>query len=408
MHTATLKLAEIAARSLFVLLALFSLPERQAGQFGLLVTLIGLFAFLCGFERYLDLQRLLVGRSAAWADQLVVATLRFFGVNYIVGLPVLGVLLLLWVDLPLPLVVAGLLIAVADHLASEIYRLVLVVPRQRELLLICVGRNLLLLIIAGWLVWRGDTALQLAPVLTAWVVLAVLGTLACAVWFLTRMDRGQVNAEGLPRLTDCYRSSLTHFLIGLVAVAALQADRLLASSLLPLEDAGVYFRHVFVAMVAYQAFGVLSYNRVMPNVYIYMADGRLGDARNIIKRETYRVVPLALALIACVLAIELLVERRFGLLQHTVPAYLAMLMLGYLLRGVADYYSMLLNSRRRERDVLLAQASALLVAITISLALTSRYGILGLVVATLFGAASYAGVSSYLTYRNVFAQDERP
>ena len=406
MHTATLKLADIAARSLFVLLALFALPSRDAGQFGLLVTLIGLFGFLCGFERYLDLQRLLVGRSDAWADQLVTATLRFFGVNYIVGLPALAALLLLWVDLPWPLVVAGLLIAVAEHLASEIYRFVLVLPRHRALLVIGVARNLLLLAITAGLAWRSNAALQLAPLLHAWAALALLGALTCAAWFRARMDRRHTTTDALPQLTENYRASLTHFLTGLLAVAALQADRLLASSLLPLETAGVYFRQVFVAMAAYQAFGVLSHNRVMPDVYRCMADGRLSAARIIIKREIHRVVPLTLALIGCVLALELLEKGSFELLQRIAPAYLAMLMFGYLMRGLADYNSLLLNGRRRERDVLLAQASSLLVSIAVSVALTPRFGMPGQVVATLIGVAFYAGVSSYLTRRNVFAEGD--
>lgn len=403
MHTATLKLADIAARSLFVLFALFALPSREAGQFGLLVTLIGLFGFLCGFERYLDLQRLLVGRSDAWADRLVTATLRFFGVNYLVGLPALAALLRLWVDLPWPLVVAGLVIAAAEHLASEVYRFVLVLPRHRALLVIGVARNLLLLAIAAGLAWRNDAALQLAPLLHAWAALALLGALACAAWFLARMDRMRTATDELPRLADNYRNSLTHFLTGLVAVAALQADRLLASSMLPLEAAGVYFRQVFVALVAYQAFGVLSHNRVMPDVYRCMANGRKSAALTIIKREVRRVVPVTLVLIALVLALGLLDTGRFDLLHRIAPAYLAMLMLGYLIRGLADYNSLLLNGMHRERDVLGAQATSLIVSIATSVALTPRFGVPGQVVATLIGVAFYAGVSSIFTRRNVFA-----
>ena len=74
--TAALKLTDIAARSLFVLLALFALPARETGQFGLLLTLIGFFSFVVGFERYLDLQRGLARLAASEGDQLVVSTLR--------------------------------------------------------------------------------------------------------------------------------------------------------------------------------------------------------------------------------------------------------------------------------------------------------------------------------------------
>lgn len=404
MYTAALKLADIAARSLFVLLALFALPPREAGQFGLLVTLIGLFGFVCGFERYLDLQRLLVGRGEAWADQLVVATLRFFAVNYLIVLPALAALLVGWVELPRLLVVAGLLIAVAEHLASEVYRFVLLLPRHRVLLGIGVARNLLLLATTWALVWRSNADLQLAPLLLAWTAMAVVGTLVCAAGFLARMDRGPTTVDALPQFADHYRASLTHFMIGLVAIASLQADRLLASSLLPLETAGVYFRQVFVATVAYQAFGVLSHNRVMPGVYRCMADGQLSAARLIIKREIQRVVPLTLILVASILGLSLLDPGSFELLRSIAPAYLSLLMLGYLMRGLADYNSLVLNGMRRERDVFRAQAGSLLVSIAAGVALTPQFGLPGQVAATLIGVTIYAGASSFLTRRTLFPE----
>lgn len=408
MLTAALKLADIAARSLFVLLALFTLPSREAGQFGLLLTLVGLFGFICGFERYLDLQRMLVGRSDAHADRLVAATLRFFGVNYIVALPLLAGLLLMWVELPAPLIAAGLLIAVAEHLASEVYRFVLLLPRHRALLGIGVARNLLLLAVAAALAWRGDSVLRLAPLLVAWTALALLGTLACAAMFLTQMIRSHTVTEARPGLVDSYRASRTHFLIGLVAIGSLQADRLLASSLLSFETAGVYFRQVFVAMVAYQAFGVLSHNRIMPSVYRYMAEGQLACARMVITREMYRVVPLTLILIATALALDLFEAGQFEVLDRIAPIYLAMLMLGYLLRGLADYGSLLLNGMRRERDVFRAQTFSLLGSVGASVVLTPQFGLPGQVLATLLGATLFAAAACLYARPHLIGAGERP
>lgn len=403
MLTALLKLADIAARSAFVLLGLFSLTAREAGQFGLTVTLIGLFGFVCGFERYLDLQRVLAGRSDAGADRLVATTLRFFGVNYLIGLPILAFLLLGWVELPWPLMVAGLLIAVSEHLSSEVYRFVLLLPRHRALLTIGVVRNVLLLATAATFAWRSGADLQLLNLMFAWAALAFVGMALCAAWFFARMDRRSAPVETIPSVAENYRSSLTHFLIGLVAIASLQADRLIASSFLPFETAGVYFRQVFVAMVAYQVCGVLSHNRVVAEVYRCMANRQLSTARSIIKREIYRVVPLTLTLIALILSLELIDIARYGFLDRIAPVYVAMLMLGYMMRSLADYNSVLLNGMRRERDVFYAQAGSLLVSVAAGVALTPRFGLPGQVVATMIGASLYASVSTFLTRRNVFA-----
>ncbi|HYJ10974.1 MAG TPA: hypothetical protein VEX18_18255, partial [Polyangiaceae bacterium] len=111
MLIAVMKLGDTAARSLFVLIALYTLPERTTGQFGLALTLIGFFAFLCGFERYADLQRRLVGKSTAEADQLILWAVRFFAVNHLLWTPVLLTLLLYWVDLEASL--AGLCLIIA-------------------------------------------------------------------------------------------------------------------------------------------------------------------------------------------------------------------------------------------------------------------------------------------------------
>ncbi len=89
MLIAATKLVDIAARSLFVLLALYALPVRSTGLFGLALTLIGFFAFLSGFERYADLQRRMVDTTDGQADRLIISTLIFYSVNYALWLPVL-------------------------------------------------------------------------------------------------------------------------------------------------------------------------------------------------------------------------------------------------------------------------------------------------------------------------------
>ena len=126
------------------MLVLYSLPDRQAGQFGLILTLIGFFSFLVGFERYCDLQRVMVGKKENALNAFMLTTLHFFSVNYLLWLPILAILLFTWVKLPLISVLLCLGIAITEHLSNEGYRVVVVTNKYRMLLVASMFKNMLL------------------------------------------------------------------------------------------------------------------------------------------------------------------------------------------------------------------------------------------------------------------------
>lgn len=401
MFTASLKLADLAARSLFVLLVLFTLPERETGQFGLLLTLVGFFAFFVGFERHADLQRVLARVADDRGDQLVVSTLRLYAVNYVAALPLLAVLLVVWVNLSPGLVALSLVIAVGEHVNNETYRIAVILARYRKMLVIGLIKNCLLLVVGALLLWVSGSPPQLAPIITMWAVVSALSLLALGIAFSKHTLRRAGAITGIP---DQFRASYTHFLTGLVAIVSLQADRLIAGLFLPLEVAGVYFRHVFLASVAYQAFGVLSFNRILPSVYLCIAEGRPKDAVFIIRRERRLVIVLTLALIALTLSLDLLDKRAWSGLDRVVPFYLAALMLAFLVRGIADYNALLLNGAYRERDVFRSQTVAMTVSISVSVVTTPMFGLPGLLFTTLLGTTLYAALSRYMC-RDSWAAD---
>jgi hypothetical protein len=395
MWIAAIKLGDIAARSLFLLVVLYALPERSSGQFGLSLTLIALFGFLSGFERYLDLQRALVGKSERETERLILAALSFFALGYVLWLPPLAVLLALWVKLDVASIGLLLVIAIAEHLATEAYRIALISARHRWLLLVSLSKNVLLLGCAIGLVRAASVDFSLYLVLVVWAALSLTSVLIAAGLFARAAAPASAAPEpAQPGFLSQYRSSRTHFTIGLVAVASLQLDRLLAGALLPLEISGIYFRHVFVAAAAYQAFGVMSHNRIMKGLYANVFGGDVAAARSLARRELRRYVPLSgLAIVSIVLL------ATSGLLSHQalrsiVPAYLAGLMLAYLIRGIADYNAMLLNATYRERDIFRSQAAAVLVTFACAGALTPVWGIAGLIVAMLAGATVYLILTS--------------
>lgn len=397
MLIAFVKLADIGARSFFVLIVLYSLSARTSGQFGLALTLIGFFSFLSGFERYLDLQRVLVGKNASEADGLVGSVLQFFGVNYLLWLPVLAALLVWWVKLTPLAVVLWLGVAVGEHLANEAYRLVLVTHRHRRLLLVNLAKNLVLLCAAAYT--AGTGRLDFDELVMLWAMLSVMVVAVSASMF-KRVSATAKQGQESPRLglTEQYQRSRTHFLIGLVAVGSLQLDRLVAGGILTLENSGIYFRHIFLASSAYQVFGVVSHNRILARIYGSTVAGKRSEVQDIIRRELLCYVPLTLLLIGSVLLAGPVLVQNIAAINTIVPHYLAILMLAFLVRGIADYNSIILNAVYAERQIFKSQLITVLLATISGISLTSVFGLPGLI------CSMFAGTMIYLLLTGMFVR----
>ncbi len=390
MLTALIKLADIAGRSLFVLIVLYALPTRSSGQFGLILTLIGLFAFLSGFERYVDLQRTLVCKTVGEADQLIFSILRFFGVNYLLWLPILALLLYGWVELSTGTILLCLLIALGEHLANEFYRIALITHRHRSLLLVTMVKNIVLLAIVFYDALISRKPYDLNQLLTLWAVLSVLGLLISVGVFIRASTslRELERSAHLP-IFDQYRQSATHFKVGLLAILALQADRLVAGGLLPLEDSGIYFRHIFLALSVYQVLGVISFNRVMSDVYTSLRNNDARTAQGLIQRERRRYLSLTLVTIALLSIAKSLPIIDHPAVQSLIPSYLALLLLAYLIRGIADFNTMILNALYLEHEVFRAHSITVGLSLVLALALTAQLGLIGLMITVSIASIIY-------------------
>jgi len=400
MLTAVIKLLDIAARSLFVLIALYSLHARSSGQFGLVLTLIGLFGFLSGFERYVDLQRMLVGKAVEEVDRLIFSALRFFLANYLIWLPILAALLYGWGDLSIFAVSLCLLIAVGEHLANEFYRMALITQRHRSVLLVGVIKNLMLCGVVAYAALTKSWHYDFNQLLELWASMSLLGLLVSAFVFIRASAPRQRLVQGaLDAVHGQYRRSATHFVVGLLAVLSLQADRLVAGGLLSLEDSGVYFRHIFLAISAYQVLGVISFNRVMPKVYSSIRGGDLPTAMMLIRRERLVYVSLTLLMMILVLLTGLPRINEMPAVRDIVQSYLILLLLAYLIRGGADYNAMVLNALYLEGDVLRALSISVGLSIALSVMLTMHLGLPGLLVTVFIAATIYFILTSIFSSR---------
>jgi hypothetical protein len=402
MLIALTKLADIAVRSMFVLLVLYALPVRETGQFGLGLTLLGVYAFAAGFERYNDLQRRLAGTGAHDSDRLIISSLRFFTLNHLVGLPLLALLLVWWVKLPLALVLAAAVVGVSEQFCNEVYRIALIAPRYRPLLFTVLGKNALLLaiVVAQW--WQNERTLRIDGVLLAWAGCSLAGLLmiaAGAMRLWTFVHWADVVGAGLTQRQQ-WRASATHFLIGLVAMATLQLDRLIAGGLLSLDESGRYFRHAFLASFAYQVFNVASYNRLAPRIYTDCRSNHPAQARSAIRQEYQWLVPSAVLVMAGFYAAVHLGAGVVPALQSVNPHLLALLTAGYFVRTIADFNALLLNAVMSERMVFNAQLAALAATLLFNLTLTPVLGLTGPMLSLGLTAVVYALATRHFVRRN--------
>lgn len=391
MLTAVIKLAVIALRSLFVLLALYSLPVESTGAFGLALTLMGFYTFAVGYERYGDLQRRLVGAGPEQADRLIVTSLRFYLRNHLLALPVFLGLLAFWVGLPWPLVAAFAVIAVVEHASLEAYRITLIAPRYQHMLMVVVFKDALVLALAVAALLRDRSAFDFERMVLIWCACSALGLATMAValvrnWSFPSLV--EVTDAGLTAL-DQYRASATHFVIGLVALAALQIDRLVVGALLTLAEAGIYFRHVFLVSFLYQMFNVLSYNRLMPTVYAAVKEGRPSLARRELCREQRVTAALGVLLVAGVLGAYWVASSHRLNLRGLEPELLLALIFGYAVRAMADFRMMLLYASVRERLVVFSQCIALVIAGTFCFILGVAFGTIGIALGMILSSAVF-------------------
>lgn len=396
MLTAVIKLAVIAFRSLFVLLALYLLPVESTGAFGLALTLMGFYTFAVGYERYGDLQRRLVGAGPEQADRLIVTSLRFYLRNHLLALPVFLGLLAFWVGLPWPLVAAFAVIAVVEHASLEAYRITLIAPRYLHMLMVVVVKDALVLALAVAALLRDRSAFDFERVVLIWCACSALGLAAMAVALLRNWSFpswAEVTDAGLTAL-DQYRASATHFLIGLVALAALQFDRLVVGALLTLSEAGIYFRHAFLASFAYQLFNVMSYNRLVPLVYAAVQEGRPSVARRALRRERWILAALGALLVVAVLAIGWVGSRGLVDTRGVEPALLLLLVAGYAVRALADFRAMLLHASMRERLVFRSQCVALAAAVAVYFALGALIGLPGIAIGLILASSVFLALLS--------------
>jgi hypothetical protein len=360
-HLVGTKLLDTVTRGLFVLICTYRLPLEEAGRFGLLATVIGLLSFVLGYERQIDMQRQIAGRSPSAIRQRMVDTLRFFRAHYLVVLPI-TMLAATWAGVSAWTLTLATIVVIGEHLSNQAYQAVLLNPRAFPLLVASSAKNSLQLLAVVSVSMSEPEALSVLFILQVWAI-ASLGYVAIAAiwWGLWMREQLPQESDELPNqtLNEQYRASALHFLVGLVAVAALQIDRLVVGGWLSADEVGTYFRHIMLTSLAFQIFNIASFNRVAPGVYQHARQSAWQRAVKVVKIEYIRfaIVFTSLVFLAVILGYLLPDHtRRLGL----QPLFVLLMTAGVLLRTAADYKGLLLLSMGGDQALFRNQATAVL------------------------------------------------
>jgi O-antigen/teichoic acid export membrane protein len=399
MLTASAKLAEIFGRSLFAISCIYLLPQKSSGQFAVITTLIAFFVFFSGFERYASLQRELVKKKDGVTDLLISSAFRFFCFNYLIFIPIISILLIYWAHLTVYLTILCIIIAISEHIANEFYRITLVSSQHTNIIIMSAIKNFALLFIIFFIKIK-SLDLDLIFILEAWAGLSLLSLLMSVIFNSTNIRQFYKLLPIKPTILNQYKLSLTHFKIGILGMLTLQVDRLIISGLLSLEETSLYFQHMMISILAYQVLGIISFNRVMPEVYKNILISNHIRANYLIKKEKVVYILFSLSLIIAAIILKTSTSTlNFEPARNINLIFLIILIMSYLIRGIADFNVMTLNGLHEEKKVYSALKFTVVISIFFMIIMTLLLGIKGLVAAFFIGSCIYFIITTKLLFK---------
>ena len=385
------KLVDVGARAAFILTATYGLQIAQAGRFGLIATLVGLFAFAFNFERHIDIQRRSAGEDHGVFDRYIVQALKFFAFNWALMVPLFVLAVLLWTHASAMILLLAVIVVVAEHLSNQAYQYALINHRYYPMLLVVAVKNSLMAMVVLYRALFAREGFDLMFVMQLWAVGAVLCTVGLAVLF-ARLNAAAKKTEPFRFGTDIlaqHRASLTHFLIGLIAILILQFDRLAVGGLMSFEQTGQYFRHTLLVSFAYQAFNIASFNRITPAIFAEAKTQAIPHLRARVLREYLKTLIGVPLLLLMAWAADRLTDGVWSERFHLSLLLMGLLLAGFVLRAAADFHALILNARHDERHILVSQGAAFAVGAVLLVVLTWRFGVYGAAFATFATSALY-------------------
>jgi O-antigen/teichoic acid export membrane protein len=370
----------VSLGSKFVLMLVMArfLSPGEMGAYGLITGTVGIAIYVLGLDFYVFSTRELLAREAGERGSLLRDQAVFHLVSYVVVLPAL---LVVFAAGFVPWRYLGwlYLVLVAEHVAQESYRLLIVVGKP-------VLANLAFFLRAGaWaypvlaLFVLAVGARHVETVLAAWTLgagsSAVLGVVALMRAFGDGAGRAAVDWRWIRRTAV---GSLPFFLSTLALRGVEYSDRFFLQRSAGEQAVGVYtffFSLAYTVSTLVQA-GVVQV--LYPRVVASFQRGQVAEYRALLKRMAVGSIAVAVGgalAIALVVRLILLLVNRPIYAEHLATLWL--LLGGVLVNSMATLPSWALYVRHRDRQILGANLCGLLVSICSNAILVPRYGVYG-------------------------------
>lgn len=385
------KLVDVGTRAAFILTATYGLQIAQAGRFGLIATLVGLFAFAFNFERHIDIQRRSAGEDHGVFDRYVVQALKFFAFNWAIMVPLFVLAIALWTQPGWLIIGLAVVVVLGEHLSNQAYQYALINHRYYPMLVVVAAKNSVLALMVLYHAIFARDGFDLMFVMELWAIGAVICTTALLILF-ARLNAAVARTEPFRFNTDIlgqHRASLTHFLIGLIAILILQFDRLAVGGLMSFEQTGQYFRHTLLVSFAYQAFNIASFNRITPAIFTEAKTQGIPHLRRRVLREYLKTVVGVPLLLLMAWGADVMTGHVLSDRFHLSLTLMGVLLAGFMLRAAADFHALILNARHDERHILVSQGIAFALGAVLLVVLTWRFGVYGAAFATIATSALY-------------------
>lgn len=236
----------LSVKFIFILVLAAYLPPEEVGLYGLITVTVSYSIYFVGFEFYTYSTRDLVARPPAEWPKLLSTQLVFFCVLYAAVLPLL-VGLFYFNMLPWTVLVWFLLLVVAEHLSTELMRLL--VALQRPLVASCIifiKQALWALCFLFWM-WLFPDHRNISTLLIFWLAGAVLAIVVGSIPLYELRWKGALQRLDWRWVRSGFHVAIP-LLISSVAVKTLfTADRYLFGELNSLALLGAYSVYMGVA-----------------------------------------------------------------------------------------------------------------------------------------------------------------
>lgn len=397
------KMLEVLTRGGCILLCTYTLPLVDSGKFGLMVAIVGMLTFLVGYERFIDIQRKVVGLPDPIVYNEIRQALKFFIFQYAAILPVTIIAVGFLVGWSPRTMVLLIFIVIGEHIGNQAYLATLIHKKTYTFLFATVVKNILMLLLFGIGAIGYPNDFDINWVINVWSSASLL--LMISVIFLWRIQVFQFKPllnefSTSHTVLNQYKASKMHFLAGAVAILAIQCDRFVVGAVLPEADVGVYFRNITLAAIAMQLFSIIFYSRVASDIFQLVREGHRKKARRVLFVEYGRFAFALILSMGVAWIINYILGRPASKL-HIEESFLMVFLFGVALRALADYFGLLLLSIKSDGLVVTNQGLGIAFGLPCILFGAAQFGLAGAVLGTLVMPFVLLG-TNYLQVRRKF------